>query len=199
MTTTSLQKSFMTDKTAKVLTWIITVVVFGTVALLGSGWVPKPSVPEIVYKFPMCSAILNGTTSIILIFSFIAIKNKKIPIHRFLNYSAMILSALFLVFYIGTHFFIPDTRYGDTNHDGITDVAEKVAAGSTRFVYLFILITHIMLAAAVLPMVLLSFHYGRTNNVAKHRKLTRYSFPIWLYVTVTGVVVYLMIQPYYNF
>jgi putative membrane protein len=84
-------------------------------------------------------------------------------------------------------------------HDGVTDAIEKAAAGSTRYIYLFILLTHILLAAIVLPMVLLSFHYGRTNNVVKHKKLTRYSFPVWLYVTITGVVVYLMIQPYYNF
>lgn len=198
-TSSTLTKNFMTDKTAKILTWIITVVVFGTVALLGSGLIPKPAVPAIVYRFPLCSAILNATTSLVLICSFLAIKKRNIGLHKKLNYTAMVLSGIFLVLYIGTHFFIPDTRFGDTNHNGVADPEEIQAAGFTRYFYLFILLTHIILAAVVLPMVLLSFHYGRTNNVVKHRRLTRYSFPIWLYVTITGVVVYYMIQPYYFF
>ena len=189
----------MSDKTAKVLTTIITVVVFGTVTLLGSKIIPAPKIPEIVKSFPKFSAIINGITSVVLILSVISIKNKKIELHRKLNYTAMILSGLFLVLYIATHYFFPDTRFGDLNHDFTVDETEKTAAGSTRLVYLFILITHITLAAVVLPLVLLSFHYGRTNNITQHRKLTKYTFPIWLYVTVTGVIVYLMISPYYYF
>ena len=190
---------WMSDKTAKIWTVIITVVVFGTVTLLGSKILPAPPTPEIVKSFPKFSAIINGLTSLVLILSVISIKNKKIEVHRKLNYTAMTLSGIFLVLYIATHYFFPDMRFGDTNHDFVVDAAEKAAAGSTRLIYLFILITHIFLAAAVLPMVLLSFHYGKTNNIIKHRKLTKYTFPIWLYVTVTGVVVYLMISPYYFF
>jgi putative membrane protein len=176
---------WMSDKTAKLLTWVITGVVFGTVILLSSKIIPAPPTPEIVKSFPKFSAIINGLTSLVLILSFISIKNKKIEIHRKLNYTAMTLSGIFLVLYIATHYFFPDARYGGT--------------GISRPIYYFILITHIFLAAAVLPMVLLSFHYGKTNNVIKHRKLTRISFPMWLYVTITGVIVYLMISPYYYF
>jgi putative membrane protein len=190
---------WITDKTAITLTTIITVVVFTTVTVLGSKIIPAPAIPEIVKSFPKFSAIINALTSIVLILSFVSIKNKKIELHRKFNYTAMILSGIFLVLYIATHFFFPDMRFGDTNHDFVVDDAEKAAAGSARIIYLFILISHIMLAAIVLPMVLLSFHYGKTNNVVKHRKLTRYSFPIWLYVTVTGVIVYLLISPYYYF
>ena len=190
---------WMSDKTAKLLTWIITGVVFGTVTILGSKIIPAPHVPEIVKSFPKFSAIINGLTSIVLIASFLSIKNKKVEWHRAFNYTAMGLSGLFLVLYIATHYFFPDTRFGDLNHDLVVDEAEKAAAGSTRYIYLFILITHITLAATVLPMVLLSFHYGKTNNVVKHRRLTRISFPMWLYVTITGVIVYLMISPYYHF
>ncbi|MFN6038902.1 MAG: DUF420 domain-containing protein [Bacteroidota bacterium] len=190
---------WMSDKTAKLWTVIITIVVFGTVTILGSKIIPAPQIPEIVKSFPMFSAIINGLTSLVLILSVISIKNKKIEIHRKLNYTAMTLSGIFLVLYIATHYFFPDTRFGDTNHDFKVDETEKIAAGSSRLIYLFILLTHITLAAAVLPMVLLSFHYGKTNNIVKHRKLTKYTFPIWLYVTITGVIVYLMISPYYHF
>lgn len=89
--------------------------------------------------------------------------------------------------------------FGDFNGDGHLSDAEKVAVGSTRYVYYFILITHIILAAAVLPLILLSFYRGLQMQVAKHKKLVRWTFPIWLYVTVTGVIVYLMISPYYHF
>ncbi len=190
---------WITDKTAITLTTIITFVVFTTVTVLGSKIIPAPAIPEIVKSFPKYSAFINGLTSIVLILSFLSIKNKKIELHRRFNYTAMILSGIFLVLYIATHFFFPDTRYGDVNHDYIVDESEKTLAGSSRIIYLVILISHILLAAIVLPMVLLSFHYGKTNNVMKHRKLTRYSFPIWLYVTITGVIVYLMISPFYYF
>ncbi|MBC7865810.1 MAG: DUF420 domain-containing protein [Bacteroidia bacterium] len=189
----------MTDKKAKIITAILSVIVFGVVALLGSGAIPKPTPPAIVFSFPKCIAIINATCSLVLIASFISIKNKKISLHKFFNYTAMALSAVFLVLYIATHFFIPDTRFGDTDHNGVLDEVEKIAAGGGRYVYYVILLTHIFLAAIVLPLVLMSFHYGRTNSIVKHRKLTRYSFPIWLYVTITGVVVYLMIQPFYAF
>jgi putative membrane protein len=189
----------MSEKTAKVLTAVITVVVFGTVVLLGSKIIPAPPTPELVKSFPKYSAIINGITSLVLIFSVISIKNKKIEIHRKLNYTAMVLSGIFLVFYIATHFFFPDTRFGDLNHDDVVSADEKLQAGTTRIIYLIILLSHITLAAVVLPMVLMTFFYGKTNNVIKHRKIAKYTFPIWLYVTITGVIVYLMISPYYYF
>ena len=83
------------------------------------------------------------------------------------------------------HFFVPETSYG--------------GEGILRFLYYFILITHIILAASVLPLILLSFWYALNDKFIKHRKIVRYTFPIWLYVTTTGVLVYLMIQPYYTF
>lgn len=190
----------MSDKTAKNLTAVITLIVFGTVSLLASGLIHKPTpVPQFIYSFPKCIAIINATCSLMLILTFIAVKNKKITLHKIFNYTAMVLSGAFLILYIATHFFIPDTKFGDIDHNGLLDISEKDATGSIRSIYFFILITHIFLAAIVLPLVLLTFHYGRTNSILKHRKLARYTFPIWLYVTITGVVVYVMIQPYYNF
>jgi putative membrane protein len=93
----------------------------------------------------------------------------------------------------------PETVFGDLNGDGVLDAMEKSAVGGVRTVYLIILFTHIILAAVVLPLVLLSFNRGLQMQVEKHRKLVRWTFPIWLYVTVTGVVVYILISPYYHF
>jgi putative membrane protein len=92
-----------------------------------------------------------------------------------------------------------DTLYGDVNGDGVLSASERVAAGGWRTLYLCILVPHIVLAAGVLPLILLSFYRGLQMQVAKHKKLVRWAFPIWLYVTASGVVVYLMISPYYHF
>jgi putative membrane protein len=92
-----------------------------------------------------------------------------------------------------------DTKYGDLNGDGILSDAEKASAGPLRFIYYCILVPHIVLAAGVLPLILLSFYRGLQMQVEKHKKLVRWTFPIWLFVTVTGVVVYFLISPYYHF
>ena len=119
--------------------------------------------------------------------------------HKRINILAFILSSVFLVSYILFHWLAPETRYGDINGDGVLSPAEAETAGSIRYVYYVILITHIVLAATVLPLILLSFYRGLQMQVEKHKKLVRWAFPIWLYVTVTGVIVYLMISPYYHF
>jgi putative membrane protein len=177
-----------------------TAIICLAIMVLNQKWIPHPTpIPSFVYKLPGLNALLNGSCSILLIISYAAIRQKKIDLHKRLNITAFILSSLFLISYVTAHFFIPDTRYGDINHDGILSPDESSAVRSVKPVYLVILLTHILLAVAVLPMVLLSFYYGLTDQRQRHRKLTRFSFPIWLYVTITGVVVYLMISPYYNF
>jgi putative membrane protein len=92
-----------------------------------------------------------------------------------------------------------DTIYGDINGDGLLSKSELADAGSLRKIYLLILVPHIVLAAGVLPLILLSFYRGLQMQVEKHKKLVRWAFPIWLFVTISGVVVYLMIKPYYHF
>jgi putative membrane protein len=164
---------------------IIGVTIAIPVAVTTLHFLPKPdNVPDIIKHCPLLNAILNGTCTVLLICSYIAIRNKRVAIHKKLNVTAFTLSALFLLSYVAYHSFGKETRYPD---------------GPMRPVYLFILFSHIILAAVVLPMVLLSFYRGLTNQVARHRKLARWTLPIWLYVTTTGVVVYLMISPYYNF
>lgn len=188
------------EKAIKWTTYITSVAICAVVTILNQKWLPHPDVfPAFIYKLPTLNAFLNGTCSILLIFSFMAIKKRNIERHKKLNIAAFILSALFIVSYVTAHYFIPDTKYGDADHNGIMSAAESAAVSGIKPLYLVLLLTHIFLAIVVLPMVLLSFYYGLTDQREKHRRLTRFSFPIWLYVTVTGVVVYLMISPYYNY
>ncbi len=109
------------------------------------------------------------------------------------------LSAVFLIFYIWFHLYEKDTKFGDVDHNGILSAAELAAVGATRYIYFFILITHILLAMIVLPLILISFLRGFSMQIEKHKKIVRFAYPVWLYVAVSGVIVYLMISPYYNF
>lgn len=168
---------------------IIGVTIAIPVAVTTLHFLPKPdSVPDIIKHCPLLNAILNGTCTVLLIASYIAIRNKKVAIHKTLNVTAFTLSAIFLLSYVAYHSFSPETHF-DPNHPN----------NPWRYIYFFILISHIALAAIVLPMVLISFYRGLSNQIVKHRKLARWTLPIWLYVTTTGVIVYLMISPYYNF
>lgn len=106
---------------------------------------------------------------------------------------------MFLISYVTAHYFIPDTKFGDVDHNGILDEMELAAVSGIRPVYLVILLSHILLAVIVLPMILLSFYFALKDDRVKHKKITRFSYPIWLYVTLTGVVVYALISPYYNY
>lgn len=188
------------EKAIKWTIYITTIAICALVTILNQKWLPHPEIiPGFIYKLPALNAVLNGTCSILLICSLIAIKMKNINLHKKLNLTAFVLSALFLVSYVTAHYFIADTRYGDIDHNGMMSPEESAAVADIKPLYLVILLTHIFLAIVVLPMVLLSFYYGLTDQREKHRKLTRFSYPIWLYVTVTGVIVYLMISPYYNY
>ena len=190
----------LSEKRVKIIIYSTTVAVCALVVVLNQKWIPHPdSFPHFIYSLPKLNAFLNGSCSIILLFSLWAIKNKKIERHKKLNISAFILSVLFILSYVTAHYFIPDTKFGDLNHDEIMSPEESNTVSGIKPLYVIILLSHIFLAVAVLPMVLLSFYYGLTDQREKHKKLTRFSYPIWLYVTVTGVIVYLMIAPYYNY
>lgn len=163
----------------------ISIFVLLAVIILNKKILPVPAeIPLFVYKLPTLNAFLNGSCSILLLCSLYFIKNKNIEMHKKLNITAFVFSAIFLISYITYHWMAKETSYPTDN--------------PMRPVYLTILITHIILAAVVLPMILMSFWYGLQMQVVKHRKLVRFTYPIWLYVTVTGVVVYLMISPYYQ-
>ncbi len=146
---------------------------------------PPTEFPNYIYRFPMYNAMINGTCSVLLLLSLRAIKSKKVELHKKLNITTFVLSAIFLILYVIYHYFVEHTLYGGT--------------GLKEIIYKIILWSHIVLAAFVLPLILISFNYGLNNKIEKHKKIVRFAFPIWLYVTVTGVIVYLMISPYYNF
>ncbi|MCG3165464.1 MAG: hypothetical protein POELPBGB_01227 [Bacteroidia bacterium] len=174
----------MSDKTIFKIIIALSVVVFSVVVVLYN--LPKAeTIPAFVKYLPTLNACINATCTVLLLVSYYCIRTKKVELHKKLNIATFVLSSLFLVSYILFHSFGIETKFP----------AENVM----RPLYLFILLTHILLAAVVLPLVLISFYFGLTNQIARHRKLTRFSFPIWLYVTSTGVLVYLMISPYYNF
>jgi len=191
----------VTDKFIFRFVAIVSVFVFLVVVLLNRRLIPAPTVSApFIAILPKLNACLNGTCTILLLISLYYIKKLNVTMHKRINILAFILSSLFLVSYIAFHWLLPhETMFGDINGDGILSQTEKVAAGNIRYVYYVILTTHIILAAGVLPLILLSFYRGLQLNVAKHKKLVRWTFPIWLYVTITGVVVYLMVSPYYHF
>ncbi len=176
----------MNDKLIFRLVMVVSVVVFAVVVILNRKLIPVSiPTPEFVYFLPKLNAIINASCSVLLMLSLYQIKQKNIERHKRLNILTFLLSSLFLVSYIIFHYFVKETTFG--------------GEGLIKYIYYTILITHIVLAAAVLPLVLLSFNNGLKLEVEKHRKLVRYTYPIWLYVTITGVIVYLMISPYYTF
>jgi len=190
----------MTDKFIFRFIAAVSVFVFVVVLVLNRHLIPAPSVvPSFVQYLPKLNAILNGTCSVLLLVSLYCIRQKNITAHKRINILTFCLSSLFLVSYILFHYLMPETIYGDLNGDGILSDMERAAVGPARTMYLVLLTSHIILAAAVLPLILLSFYRGLQMQVEKHKKLVRWAFPIWLYVTITGVIVYLLISPYYHF
>jgi len=133
---------------------------------------------------PPIYATVNGITAVLLIIAVVAIKKGNKKLHEQLNTSAIICSVLFLLMYIAYHMTSESTKFG--------------GEGVIKYVYYFILITHILLSIAVIPFVLVTFVRARLGKFPEHKKIAKITFPLWLYVAVTGVVVYLMISPYYN-
>jgi putative membrane protein len=190
----------MTDKFIFRFVAAVSIFVFVVVLVLSLKVLPVPKpLPSFTLFLPKLNAILNATCSILLIISLYFIRIGNVTMHKRINILAFCLSSLFLVSYIGFHYLSPEIRYGDLNGDGKLDEIEKAAAGGLRYFYYVLLITHIVLAAVVLPLILLSFYRGLQMQVEKHKKLVRWAFPIWLYVTITGVIVYILISPYYRF
>jgi putative membrane protein len=152
-----------------------------------------------VSAFPGIIATINTLTALSLFMALIAIRAKNVFVHRSWMTLAFILSACFLVLYVLYHFQAPPTRYGDLDHNGQLSPAEITQAGSLRMVYFCLLVAHIILAAVILPFILLSFYYSLSNQIEKHKKLVRFTWPVWFFVSVSGVLVYFMIRPYYTF
>lgn len=186
------------DRKAKVLIGLFSTVVFSVIVLLGRFHFTDLELGFDVHIFATSSAIINSLVSVLLIAALVAVKQKKYLAHKKIMLAAMVLSVFFLVCYITHHLLAGDTHFGDTNHDKVVDDAEKLAAGSIRMVYFALLGAHIFLAAIILPFILYTSYRGLTSEYAKHKKLARITWPIWLFVSVTGPIIYLMISPYYK-
>ncbi len=132
---------------------------------------------------PPIYASINGLTALVLVFGVIAIKNKNRKLHERLMKFAITLSVAFLVMYVAYHMTSDSTKFE--------------GEGVVKYIYFFILITHIVLSIIIIPFVLITYVRAIANNIERHKKIAKITFPLWLYVAVTGVVVYLMISPYY--
>jgi putative membrane protein len=184
------------DRKAWILILGFSIVVFAAVSVLGriqlnlkAGFDP--------HIFATINAVINSIVALLLICGLIAVKNKKFHLHKRIMLTAMTLSVIFLLSYICHHLFTGETKFGDLNHDSVLSNDEKTAAGSARIIYYFILGTHIPLAGIGLPVILFTAYRALIGEFDKHKKLVRITWPLWFYVAVTGVIVYLMIKPYY--
>ena len=185
------------DKQAKLLIGIFSVVVFVAVSFL-SKFTINVQLPFDKHIFALLNALLNTAVAILLVLALLAIKQKKYTVHKNLMLTALILSVLFLVSYIAHHLLAGETKFGDTDHDGIVSVAEIAVVGNLRAFYFILLSTHIILAATSLPFILFTAYRGLTGEYEDHKRKAKRMWPIWFYVAVTGPLVYLMISPYYN-
>ncbi len=164
----------------KKIIWVLSVSIPIVVALLFLVRIPNVG----PFNFlPPIYATINGITALLLIIAYWAVRNKKLVLHeRFMKFS-ILLSAVFLVMYVAYHMTSEPTPFG--------------GAGNIKYLYYFILVTHVLLSIFIIPMVLVTYVRAISMMFAQHKKIGKITFPIWLYIAVTGVIVYLMISPYY--
>lgn len=170
-------------KNYKPLIWTLTITINSLIAI--AFFLPDIDFLK-VYDFsflPILNAILNSLTFVSLIIGLFAIKQKNIKLHKVFVLLALFWTSLFLASYLLYHFSTPSTKFG--------------GQGLILYIYLFILLTHVLLAAIIVPLALITIGRGLNMEVSKHRKIARWTMPLWLYVSLTGIIVYLMISPYY--
>lgn len=184
------------DKKASWLIIAFSVIVFSAVVLLSKVKLDVDLGFD-VHFFALINALINSWVAVLLILALLAVKKNKYETHKKLMLTAMLLSILFLLSYICHHLLAGDTRFGDLDHDGIVSEAEKTAGGSLRIIYYVILGTHIPLAGIILPFILFTAYRALIGEYPAHKKLARITWPVWFYVAVTGVIVYVLISPYY--
>ena len=172
------------DKLAKTLIYLVSAVVFLVVVSLRYLKFTNVDLGFDVHLLAKANAIINGTVSVLLVAALVAVKSKNFELHKKLMKGAIFLSVIFLVTYIGHHIFAGETEFPKDS--------------PMRGFYLVILSTHIVLAAIILPFILFTAYRALIAEFPEHKKLARYTWPIWFYVAVTGVIVYFMISPYYQ-
>jgi len=171
------------DSLAKNLIYTVSFVVFTAVVLLGRIQLGA-DLDFDIHVFAKANAVINTIVSILLVSALVAVKRGRYALHKRLIFAAILMSVLFLVSYICHHLLAGDTSYG--------------GQGALRYFYYFILITHIVLAAVILPFILFTSYRALVAEWPAHRRLAKITWPVWFYVSVTGVIVYLMISPYYQ-
>jgi len=172
------------EKKYKGIIWTLSIIIpLAVAALFGVNLSKMGYDIEPLSFLPPIYATINGLTAVVLLSAILAIKRGKPILHERLIKVCMILSSLFLIMYLAYHMTSESTKFG--------------AEGNIKYVYYFILITHIVLSVVIIPLVLFTFVRGIAGAYERHKKLARITYPLWLYVAITGVVVYLMISPYY--
>jgi putative membrane protein len=184
------------DKKARILIFTFSAIIFIAVSFLGK-FKLDVSLGFDQHIFAKANAIINSIVAVLLVAGIISAKKRNYITHRNIMLTAMALSVLFLVSYILHHLLSGEAKFGDLDHNGLVDAAEKQAAGSLRYFYFALLGTHILLAGIVLPFILFTAYRALINENAAHRKLAKLTWPMWFYVAVTGPIVYLLISPYY--
>jgi putative membrane protein len=185
------------DQQAKLLIGVFSVVVLVAVSFL-SKFTITIELPFDKHIFALANAIINAIVAVLLVAALVAVKQKKYTTHKNIMLTALFLSVLFLVSYIAHHLLAGETKFGDTDQDGVVSIAEQAVVGNLRAFYFVLLFTHIILAATSLPFILFTAYRGLTSEFEDHKKIARRIWPIWFYVAVTGPLVYLMISPYYS-
>ncbi|WP_303318647.1 DUF420 domain-containing protein [Flavivirga abyssicola] len=176
----SIEKEIIDDKKYNKLIVVLSVLIPIVVAILFG--VKIPNVEPLTFLPPIYASI-NGVTALVLMFAVYQIKKGNRATHEKLMKFAIILSVSFLAMYVAYHMTSDSTKFG--------------GEGAIKYIYYFILLTHILLSIIVIPFVLITYVRAITNNIEKHKRIARITFPLWLYVAITGVIVYIMISPYY--
>ena len=185
------------DRAARMLIFTLSIIVFVAIAVLSRVKV-NIELPFDVHVFAMINAIINSLVAILLVAGLVTVKQRNYRQHKKIMIAAILLSVLFLVSYIAHHLFAGETKLGDVDHNGIISEGEKVATGNVRMVYYALLLTHIPLAGIILPFILFTAYRALTGEYNKHTRLSRITWPVWLYVAISGVLIYWMIEPYYQ-
>ena len=184
------------DRMASAIIWIFSVVIFLVVVSLKYIHI-EVDLGVSVHIFAKINAVINGMVALLLVAALWFAKTNRLILHRNTMMTALLLSVLFLLSYVTHHMLAGDTVFGDINHNGMLDDTERALVSGRRIPYFILLMSHILFAAIILPFILFTAYRGLTGQYPKHKKLARITWPIWLYVAISGVLVYWMISPYY--
>jgi putative membrane protein len=185
------------DSLAKKVIYLSSAIVFAAILVL-SRYKLEVDLGFDPHVFALINAILNTGVAMSLLFGLWCVRLKKYDKHKTIMQMAIVLSIFFLLAYICHHLFTNDTKFGDVNGDNAISAEEKEAVGGIRYLYYTLLLTHIPLAGLILPVILFTAYRALIGEYENHKKLARITWPIWFYVAVSGVVIYLMIEPYYQ-